>query len=172
VPSGQSETTVDLAPGSYAIVCLIPSPDGVPHFVKGMLKSVTVVGTPGATAVAAQEPDIVMRLVDYDFVLSKPLTAGKHLIRVEVDSPQPHEVLLVRLNPGKTVAEVAAWAEKPEGPPPGEPIGGTSASGVGGYNLLPVDLTPGEYGLICFLPDAGDGRLHLAHGMIKQISVQ
>jgi hypothetical protein len=70
------------------------------------------------------------------------------------------------------VSQVAAWAEKPEGPPPGEPIGGTTAIGPGGYNLLPVDLTPGEYGLICFLPDAGDGRLHLAHGMIKQFSIQ
>ena len=37
---------------------------------------------------------------------------------------------------------------------------------------LPVDLEPGEYGLFCFLPDAKDGKPHVAHGMVKQITVK
>jgi hypothetical protein len=35
-----------------------------------------------------------------------------------------------------------------------------------------VDLPAGEYGIICFDPDAKDGKPHLAHGMIKQLSVK
>jgi uncharacterized cupredoxin-like copper-binding protein len=38
-------------------------------------------------------------------------------------------------------------------------------------NWLTVDLEPGEYALYCFLPDAKDGKEHLQHGMLKQITV-
>jgi hypothetical protein len=34
-----------------------------------------------------------------------------------------------------------------------------------------ADLTPGEYLLICFLPDAKDGKPHFVHGMMQQIKV-
>jgi len=34
--------TVGLEPGSYTIVCFIPSPDGAPHFAKGMVGEFTV----------------------------------------------------------------------------------------------------------------------------------
>ncbi len=35
---------------------------------------------------------------------------------------------------------------------------------------MPVELTPREYGLICFLPDAQDGKPHVAHGTLKQFA--
>ena len=34
-----------------------------------------------------------------------------------------------------------------------------------------ADLTAGDYGLICFVPDAKDGKMHLVHGMMKNIKV-
>ncbi len=36
---------------------------------------------------------------------------------------------------------------------------------------LPVDLAAGNYLLVCFLPDAKDGKPHLAHGMIKEFTI-
>lgn len=36
VPNGETRATLDLARGHYLITCYIPSPDGVPHFAKGM----------------------------------------------------------------------------------------------------------------------------------------
>jgi len=47
---------------------------------------------------------------------------------VENSGPQPHEVELVRFQPGKTAADVLAWLKIEEGPPPGEPYGGTIAT--------------------------------------------
>ncbi len=38
-----------------------------------------------------------------------------------------------------------------------------------GLILYPVDLAPGEYAIVCFLPDAKDGKPHFVHGMIQQI---
>jgi hypothetical protein len=34
-----------------------------------------------------------------------------------------------------------------------------------------ADLAPGDYGMICFVPDAKDGKPHFAHGMIQQFKV-
>lgn len=32
-------------------------------------------------------------------------------------------------------------------------------------------VTPGDYGLMCFVADAKDGKPHLVHGMVKTIKV-
>jgi hypothetical protein len=170
-PGGHAETTQLLEPGEYVVVCFVPSPDGQPHVAKGMVKGLTVVPAAGP---AAAEPvaDVVMRLDDYKFTLSTPLTAGRHLIRVENDAEQPHEVSLVRLAPGKTAQEMVSWVEKPEGPPPGEPLGGVAGMRRGTVAYFPVDLTPGEYALVCFIPDHRDGKPHFAHGMIQQVTVR
>jgi hypothetical protein len=166
---GVSEVQVTLSPGNYAIICVIPSPDGVPHIAKGMMKAVTVLGPP-ATAVPP-EPDLTVTLTDYDFVFSTPLTAGRHLLRVVVEATQPHEIFLARLEPGKSAEDLARWVEKPDGTPPGVPVGGTTGLNPGQVNLIPLDLLPGEYGLFCFMPDAKDGKPHIVYGMIKQIRI-
>jgi hypothetical protein len=40
---GESNATVMLTPGNYVMACLIPSRDGVPHVMKGMMRPLTVV---------------------------------------------------------------------------------------------------------------------------------
>jgi uncharacterized cupredoxin-like copper-binding protein len=169
VPGGSSEADVTLTPGNYILICLIPSVDGLPHAAKGMIKPFTVAGP--ATVASLPEADVTIRLTDYDFTLSQPLSAGHHVIRVETDASQTHELLLARVNEGKTALELAQWAEKPVGPPPGLPVGGVTAIAPGGSNVFEVNLEPGDYALICFMPDAKDGKPHYVHGMIKQVKV-
>jgi hypothetical protein len=61
--------------------------------------------------------------------------------------------------------------EKMEGPPPGAPVGGTTPMARGEENFITLDLTPGEYGLICFVGDAKDGKPHSMHGMVTQFTI-
>jgi uncharacterized cupredoxin-like copper-binding protein len=166
---GEANATLVLTTGRYVLACGIPSPDGVPHFMKGMMRPLTVV--PGAGAAGAPRADLTMSLRDYSFVLSGPPSAGRHVIEVRNDGEQTHEVELVQLAPGKSVHDVLAWVEKPAGPPPGLPLGGVSPLGRGGVASFEVELTPGRYGMICFLPDARDGRPHHEHGMIQEFEV-
>lgn len=170
-PGEQTETSFDLRPGTYAVLCFIPSPDGTPHIMKGMTKQVTVVPATAATA-GAPKADHVIVLDDYAFDMESDITAGRRVIRVENRAAQAHEVLLVALAPGRTADEMVAWIEKMDGPPPGRPVGGTSGFAKGEVNYIHADLTPGEYALLCFIPDAGDGKPHVAHGMVRQISVK
>jgi plastocyanin len=172
-PGQEAQATSVLTPGSYAYMCFIPSPDGVMHAAKGMARPFQVTSASYAAAAAQPEPDVTVKLVDYDFQSSEPLTPGRHTIMVENAGPQPHELVLLKLAPGKKVEDFAGWAEHGmKGPPPAEPIGGVTILDNGGRGSFTADLAAGEYGLICFVPDAKDGKPHLAHGMMKNFKVE
>lgn len=169
-PNDTSTVIQDLTPGNYGLICFIPSADGVPHVAKGMSRALKVVPASGPAA-AEPEADLVIKLLDYDFQFSAPITAGRHLIRVENVGIQPHEVAIVKLNAGKKPADFTAWGMKQVGPPPGSVHGGVSGIMPGTHVLIEVDLPAGEYGLLCFLPDAKDGKPHFMHGMQKATTV-
>jgi hypothetical protein len=169
-PGTSSNATVELTAGNWAIICLVDVPGAVPHFAKGMVRALTVVPTPGE--VAAMPPaDVTLEIADYTFTLSKPLVAGKQVVRVVARGPQPHEVEIIRFEPGKTMNDLLKWFDKPEGPPPGHGIGGTTAQLTGEPVQFSVELAPGEYALVCFIPDAKDGKPHLAHGMVQPFKI-
>jgi hypothetical protein len=166
---GEATATVTLEPGRYIVGCLIPSKDGVPHLMKGMVREVTVL--PTSRPARTPEADAVMTLRDYTFFLSRPLTAGPHVIEVRNEGTQWHEVELVQLAPGKTPRDVIEFIEHGIGTPPGLPFGGVSPLAVGGTSYLHMDLGPGRYALICFLPDGKDHRAHFEHGMVPEFQV-
>ncbi|NIN73147.1 MAG: hypothetical protein GTO46_14710 [Gemmatimonadetes bacterium] len=169
-PGATTTATSILGPGHYAIVCWIPSPDGELHIAKGMAAEFDVTGSLLENTV---EPtaDIVMTLVDYGFQLSQPLTAGPQTIRVENAGGQGHEVVVVKLMPGKTPEDFVAWVEKMEGPPPGSLRGGVVDLDPGTHAFFDLEVEPGNYALICFLPDMADGQPHFVHGMMKLVRV-
>ena len=171
---GVSEVVLTLEPGQYALICFVSGEDHVPHLAKGMTRLITV--TPQQYVVAKSKPrqpveDIRMTLHDYAFELPPVITAGRHTIRVENAATQPHEAVLGKLKPGKTVADLMQWMKTRDGDMPGEEVGGTVGLSTGEVNFVNVDLTAGEYILLCFVPDAKDGKSHLSHGMIRQFTV-
>lgn len=170
-PGNTSELTLDIEPGNYAIVCFIPDAKGTPHAMLGMIKGLTV--TPATTASAAvPTSDIDVTLKDYEFVFSKPLTAGKHTLKITTAPGQPHEFTFFQLMPGKKVADLTKYVETGmKGPPPAQPIGGVAAVAAGKSSYYTVDLKPGDYAIVCFLEDAKDGKPHFVHGMVQQLSV-
>ena len=172
IPPGQeAEATSVLAPGSYVFLCFIPSPDGVMHAAKGMVRPFEVTAGSGALA-EAPATDVTIKLTDYAFEPSPALTQGRHTIMVENAGPQPHELVLLKLAPGKKAEDFGRWAETGmKGPPPAEPLGGVAFLDKGSEGFFTADLSPGDYGFICFVPDAKDGRPHLAHGMMKTVTV-
>lgn len=169
-PGSQAEATLNLAAGNYAMLCLVDIPGGVPHFTKGMVRPIKVTAASGSTGT---EPtaDVTVSLADYKFDVQGSLSAGKHTIKVENKGPQPHEIEVVRLAPGKTLDDLAAWIKNPQGPPPVNALAGISAIVPGTTAYFAADLTPGNYAFLCFIPDAKDGKPHLDHGMVKQFKI-
>ena len=169
-PGGSATAMEVLEPGNYAVVCFVESADHVPHMAKGMMKPLTVTANPNANTTEPPS-DVTLTLSDYKFVLSKPLAAGKQMIKVENMAEQPHEVVLVQLAPGKTIEDLGKWVFDMKGPPPGKPIGGIPGFMKGKNAFFEVNLEPGEYGMICFIPDAKDGKPHMQHGMTQQFKI-
>lgn len=168
-PGKTVNATLDLTPGSYAMLCFVDMPGGVPHFAKGMIKPFTVTAAKGPAA-AAPKSDVSIKLSDYNFDVSKPIAAGNHTFEVTNAGPQVHEVQLVRLAPGKTVQDLLDFIQKPAGAPPGELVGGVAPT-RNTTNYFSADLAAGNYAFICFVPDAKDGKPHFTHGMTKTFTI-
>lgn len=169
VPGGKAVALMNFEPGHYAVLCVIPAPDGTPHLMKGMAKEFDVVGPmPNEDPIKV---DIESQLVDYDFAFAKPLTPGRKTIRFTNAANQVHEAFIAKLPPGKRAADLLAWEKNPQGPPPVIPMGGITGIEPGTSMAIIVDLEPGTYAFYCFVPDAKDGKAHIAHGMMKEFVV-
>jgi hypothetical protein len=174
-PKAESEATVNMEPGNYVLICLVDIPDHVPHFTKGMIHPLTVTAASGTPA-AEPTADVTVTLSDYSFTTQGALTAGKHTFKVVNKGPQLHEIEVVRLAPGKTMKDLnefieKGYAGKMDGPPPMDAIGGIAGELPGMTEYFTADLTPGNYVILCFVPDAKDGKPHLEHGMVKEFKV-
>ena len=171
-PGSVDSIVVALAPGRYVIVCGIHSDDGKAHSTKGMLRVLVVRPPRSAKEREASLPraDATIRLTEYDFTFSSPLQVGAQRIRVENAGQQSHHLMLDRLHPGVTKADVDRWNGK--GKPPFDNMGGVAAMDPGQSNVWDVTLTPGDYLLSCMIGDARDGRPHFEHGMERVIRVQ
>jgi hypothetical protein len=84
---------------------------------------------------------------------------------------QAHEIELIKLLPGKSTPDLLSWLGKLQGEPVGIAVGGISPLAPAGRSMFSVDLSPGKYVLLCFVPDATDQKSHLSHGMIQEIEV-
>jgi hypothetical protein len=169
-PQMEDNGTMDLASGNYVLICLVDIPGGVPHFAKGMMRPLTVTAATGPSA-PAPIADLVLTLSSYKFEFSRPLTVGPHTIRVETSAGQPHEVEILRLEPGKSANDAFSWMRTMKGPAPAHAIGGAGPSSPGHPVYFSVNLAAGRYVVVCFLPDATDGKPHFMHGMVQTIDV-
>jgi hypothetical protein len=164
--------TLDLAPGSYVLTCLLPLPDGSgTHRSHGMFRALTVVPATGEPA-RMPRADVTVRMSDYAFVAPATIAAGRHLVRFENAGVHSHLALVSRLAPGKTLADAAAWEVKPEGPQPFVYVGGVTAMAAGRASVARLDLEPGRYFIACVDDDGTAPKLHYEVGMVREFTVQ
>ena len=168
-PGSSAKATIMVEPGEYAVLCLVDTPDHVPHVFKGMIQPLTVTASTGAPA-AMPPADVMLTLVDYAFSFATSPTAGSHVIHVMNGAQQAHEVAFIKLLPGKTMEDVMAWGETYQNAP-FEMYGGVPSMAPGEMADVYVDFTPGEWVALCFVPDINDGMPHLVHGMVLPFTI-
>jgi uncharacterized cupredoxin-like copper-binding protein len=180
-PGQTTSAIVKLDPGAYAVVCLIPAnSDGKPHAEHGMIKAVTVAKTDESIEVAPKVASTI-KLNEFSFTLP-PAFDGKGTVDIANEGAQVHELVIVKLKPGKTLADAKAFLLVPPGtPPPAGPPPFTAIPGLGGvtglssqqHAWLNMNLTPGNYALICFFPDTSNalGLPHALKGMTKEFTI-
>ncbi|HWZ28194.1 MAG TPA: hypothetical protein VNX15_06525 [Gemmatimonadales bacterium] len=170
VPGDSTNAMAVLTPGNYMLVCFLSGADGKPHLMKGMTKNFVV--KPAGAAMAMPAGDVTVTAKDYGFDVAPAITAGTHTIRMANAGPQLHEIALLKVAPGKTMAQVQAWmGTDMKSPPPFMEVGGIAGLSVGQTANFTASFGKGDYILICFVPDAKDGKPHVAHGMMLPFKV-
>jgi len=174
-PGGSTSSIQTLTPGNYAIACLLPGPDGIPHVAKGMIQPITV-EQPGKTA--NQKPPKATKIVLEDYQFDVPQSfKGTGTIDITNKGDELHELVVGKLQDGKTIQDVVTWGSQPAFQPwtipqPFDDIGGITAMSPGNKSRIKLsNLEPGEYGFFCFVPNEDDVS-HVAEGMVYPFTVK
>ena len=79
----------------------------------------------------------------------------------------------MKLAPGKTVEDVkASLQSQSSGSSPTDFVGGAGALAQGSSAWLKMNLEPGNYVAVCFVPDTASGKAHAELGMVTPFSIQ
>ena len=102
------------------------------------------------------------------------LPAGEVALTMDNQGKQMHELALGELLDGKSMDDVHALLKKgmPKKPPSWfRQVGGTGAK-PGEAGTIDAELTPGNYVMICFVPDTASKKPHVMLGMMKEVTVE
>jgi hypothetical protein len=161
------ETTTSLAvltPGQYVVVNFLPGPDGVPQVLEGMLAWFTVSGP--LTPCRPPHIDGSFLVGDQGYVV--PPVVRPHGIYqfINTSAANAHELGLVRLLPGKTLADFNAWVAAGLNPAtmPGTLTGGVTAISPNALTWAVTDLSAGDYVAADWVTDPATGKKFVAEG--------
>lgn len=159
-PGDSATSTVILKPGNAAVVCYVVSADGKLHALKGMFAPIHVQAVAGPLA-AEPRTTFDVALNDYRITMPNNMHAGPHVFRVENDGKVTHDLMLFRLSPGADTTDAMAWHDKPAvGSTRAHPLGGIVGEEHGLHSFFDADLTPGDYMVLCWMPDVKTGVPH------------
>lgn len=168
-PGDTTSVTLFLKPHDYMVGCFVVSPDGKPHFAKGMLGSFEVV--PSSDTGSPPPSDKRVTLTTYRIAMNGgAVTPGAHMLLVHNSAKERHDFVILRVLPGHTVDQALAWFhDPPVGQPAAVPIAGTTSLHPDETAFLHARFTPGTYVLVCWLTT--DKKYHFDLGMKKVITV-
>jgi len=168
-PGDTNTVTLFLPAGSYVVGCFVTSQDGKTHFMKGMMGSFEVVAARDTGVAPVSDRNIL--LSTYHIAMDGgTLSKGAHVFMVRNTVAQPHDMVILKVLPGHTVAQALKWfGNPPVGAPAAEAIGGTTALHLNERAYVNARFTPGTYVLVCWMKT--DNKTHFQLGMQKVITV-
>lgn len=127
--------------------------------------------TPAATPAAAQPATIAAS--DFAFAVAGQVVPGIQTITFKNGGKEDHELQLVSLDQGKTLADVQKLLSTPGTPIPDwvKFNGGAWAIPAGAQSTMTAKLDAKSYILLCFVESA-DGKPHFAKGMVGALDVK
>lgn len=168
-PGDTTSVTMFLPAGEYVVGCFVRSPDGALHFSKGMMGSFDVVAAADTGAPPASDERVVLSTygIAMPGALPKP---GMQTFLVRNMAKETHDLVILKVLPGHTVAQALTWfAKLPPGAPAAVPVGGTTGIHTGDQVLVPAHLTPGQYVLVCWMTT--NQKYHFDLGMQQAFTV-
>lgn len=179
-PGTTVSAEMNLEPGNYVALDLIPSADGPSEASLGMVAPVTVTppASGGGEAVDLASLDIegTVTLTEHQFTVS-PGFDGHGRVLVTNAGAQVHELVITRIGDGGSFEEyrdalaAGAGPNAPELQADYQVLQGVAAISPGVSIVADLDLEDGDYVLSCLAPDYSDFLPHTMHGMIALMHV-
>ncbi|HET8523783.1 MAG TPA: hypothetical protein VFL82_11130 [Thermomicrobiales bacterium] len=180
-PAGQSaQVVVYLQPGNYAVWGDDPTAPQAPA-------NLVVTGETNATPVAAPAITADVTVTEasttsgFAFQIDGDFVPGQQTVKVLNFSNEPHFMLLLKSPGPLTIDQAMQLIQLPENatPPAGLPnpndftTAALAATQSGGTSVwLSLNLEPGTYVMLCFVPDPNNNYTpHAAEGMVSVITV-
>lgn len=167
-PSPSPATKAAVSPSPAAKVGGSPSPAAkVAPSPSPAIRTVSPLPSPGPTQTST------FTMSDHSFSGPESVPAGWTRIRAVNQGQELHHLTLLKLAAGRTPADfVAAVQANPETEPANlfTEAGGPNAVIPGAEATAIVNLEPGQYVLVCFIPSP-DGTPHVAKGMVRALTV-
>jgi plastocyanin len=167
---GRGQVVIDLQPGDWAVAS------------EGDQEPAPLTVTGGATPTAASEPTaaLAVELQEYAFSIPAQVASGPQIWKLTDIGQQPHVLYMAKAPGPITMDQVMTILQLPENatPPPGVPnpedfedVGGLTIISAGRTAWIAVDLEPGIYVALCFIPDKQTHEPHALLGMVSIFTV-
>jgi hypothetical protein len=164
MPGQSVEATFNFQPGTHVVLD-----------ISGEVPDVKFFNVADGVADIAAAPEATVKVSLLDFAISLPLQipAGEQVWSLENNGAQWHEMGIMKVDPETSLADFQASLMTEEGPSSEPPAFFWAPMSEGEQAWVTLDLEPGTYAVICFLPDiAGDtGHAHFQEGMVQIITV-
>ncbi|HSF68916.1 MAG TPA: hypothetical protein VLA47_00945, partial [Nitrospira sp.] len=134
-----------------------------------------VLGAFGTASGALSPPSsnvVTFTASDHRFKGPDQLPAGQTTVRLHNKGKDPHQLQFLKLEPGKTAADLAAALKAGGGvvPPWAKHMGGPNGVDAGRTSEATLYLEPGSYVIICGVPGKNH-QTHAAVGMQKTLTI-
>lgn len=163
-PGATRQYYADLGVGDFFLMDET-NPDLAPVF----FSATELVGTTEPAA------DVTVDMADFSYDMADAIPAGEQLWELTNSGEQWHLAAIITANPDATLEEIEASFGGPDTPPPAdavvEVLGGMPPMSPGERVWMTFDLEPGDYELVCPLPDivammaGGPPLSHMSQGM-------
>lgn len=163
--------TMELRPGRYVLVSYEMDAAGRPRGDRFLWREVSAfagsVLIPGRLPV----PDATFKVKDARIDVLGSMRPGQRTLQIENLGSVPHEILIGRLKPGKTVADVRGW-NRDHGEPPFVYVGGLTPMSPGRTAQTRLVLQNGVHVVLCTMRSARARDLDYQRGVLATFTVK
>lgn len=164
--------TIDLRPGRYTLVAYEVDPTGRPRANKFIWREFTAVAAYALIPSRFGVPDLTVRTRDSRMEVVGVVHKGQRTIQVENNGGRPHDLLIGRLKPDKTLDDVRRWDRDRSDPAPFVYAGGLTPMSGGMTAQTRLALQPGTYVVLCTMRHSGDRERDYQRGVLASFQVK
>jgi hypothetical protein len=169
--ASEASASLDLRPGRYVLVAYETDPGGRPRGDKFIWREVSVIA--GSVLIPARfpVPDLTMRIKSGQIDVSGVVRTGQRVVQVENAGGRPHDVLIGRLKPGKTLDDVRRWDRDRNDPAPFVYVGGLTPMSTGFTAQAKLVLQTGVHVVLCTMRHDGERERDYQRGVLASFKV-